>query len=62
MANRYAMALMLFWALTTTVQIHYRPVSLPDTATLHLTEIHYPVDGVLVSGHGWRNGHMLSRT
>ncbi len=58
MAYRYSMVVMLFWALTTTAQIHYRPVSLPDTATLHLTEIHYPVDGVLVSGHGWRNGRI----
>ena len=58
MAYHYGMVLMLFWALTTTAQIHYRPVSLPDTATLHLTEIHYPVDGVLVSGHGWRNGRI----
>ena len=58
MAYRYGMVLMLFWALTTKAQIHYRPVSLPDTATLHLTEIHYPVDGVLVSGHGWRNGRI----
>ena len=58
MAYGYSMVVMLFWALTTTAQIHYRPVSLPDTATLHLTEIHYPVDGVLVSGHGWRNGRI----
>ncbi len=58
MAHCYTMVLMLLWALTATSQIHYRPVSLPDTATLHLTEIHYPVDGVLVSGHGYRNGRI----
>ena len=57
MAYRYLIAT-LFVAFTATAQIHYRPVSLPDTATLHLTDIHYPVDGVLISGHGWRNGRI----
>ena len=50
--------ILLFLAFSAKAQIHYRTVSLPDTATLHLTGIEYPVDGVLVSGHGWRNGRM----
>tara|TARA_R100000654_G_scaffold1887_2_gene6990 strand:+ start:707 stop:1234 length:528 start_codon:yes stop_codon:yes gene_type:complete len=58
MVYRYAMGIMLLIALNTTAQIHYRPGILPDTATLHLTDIHYPVDGVLVSGHGYRNGRI----
>ena len=58
MVYRYAMGIMLLIALNTTAQIHYRPVSLPDTTTLHLTEIYYPVDGVLISGHGYRNGRI----
>lgn len=59
MVNRYTMVVMLMiWALLTQAQIHYRPVSLPDTTDLNLTPIQYPVDGVLVSGHGWRNGRI----
>ncbi len=56
MAYYFGMVLMLMWAWTTTAQIHYRPVSLPDTAILHTIEMEYPVDGVLVSGHHWRGG------
>ena len=50
--------ILIFFAVSVQAQIHYRPVSLPDTATLHLTDMHYPVDGVLVSGHGYRNGRI----
>ena len=58
MAHCYTMVVMLLWALTATSQIHYRPVSLPDTAILNVIDMHYPVDGVLISGHGWRNGRI----
>ena len=58
MAYRYSVVVAFLLANTLFGQIHRRSVSIPDTATLNLNDMHYPVDGVLVSGHGWRNGRM----
>jgi murein DD-endopeptidase MepM/ murein hydrolase activator NlpD len=57
MVCRYTMV-MLLWAFTATAQIHIKPVNLPSKATIQITDMHFPVDGVLVSGHGWRNGRI----
>ena len=57
MAYRYGMVLILLWATTTFGQIHIRD-NAPESKSFVIDSMFFPVDGVLISGHGWRNGRI----
>lgn len=50
------LVILLLFAFTMRGQIHQRHLPVPDSATLRINEMFYPVDGVQVSGHHYRGG------